>query len=197
MPIIWQTSSIAIFLMLACGISPVWPTEMLFVTVGPKGAGVSIKVNSSTHPLNLDASTAQSLGTAEILHQLGQPIVGKENAVVFIARYPSQRKNPMGRCGAGHEDFLLLFSFDKRQFRLQDKFLLQSCLQTLALASDGEDDPINIVKLASNEPLQIQATWLGHPKYGNSGQTITIRNMRFETHPDPGAETNSPASSGR
>ena len=200
MPTIWQTSRIhviAAFLALNCGVSLAfgdvgkryqfkWSTkETLVVAVEPKSVGVDVKINENTYRLNLDSPTAQSLRTAAILHQLGQQpsTMDKENAVVFVARYPSQRKNPMGRCGTGYEDFLLLFGFDQKKFRLRDKFLLQSCLQTLALAPDGEDDPIDIVKLASNKPLQIQATWLAHPKYGNSDKTIVIRNKRFETYP--------------
>lgn len=156
---------------------------LLIPTEKPKSVSIDVKTNENTYRLDIDNLTIQLLRTAEILHQLGQQPskLGNENTVLFVARYPSQRKNPKGRCGAGYEDFLLLFGFDKKQFRLRDKLLLQSCLQALSLASDGEDDPTHLVKIESNNPLRIKATWLAHPKYGNSDITIAIRDQQWPT----------------
>ena len=48
------------------------------------------------------------------------------------------------------EDYFLLMGVSNKKLFLQDKLLLQSCLKSIALASDSGDDPVKALKVKSN-----------------------------------------------
>jgi hypothetical protein len=104
----------------------------------------------------LDERGRQLLDRAdEVRTVLIQP-AQRGSFVVLLARLPSTAKRGTGFCGAGYEDHLVLLSYDQR-YSLQDDFLLQSCLQSIAVDTDGE--LLNV----DEHKQTIGFRWLGKP----------------------------------
>lgn len=62
-----------------------------------------------------------------------------------IIRIRSAPDSPDGRCGAGHEDYVLLIGIDGNTARLNDQMLIQSCLKDISLVSDKGSSPKDAV----------------------------------------------------
>jgi hypothetical protein len=153
--------------------------DVLSLSPAHHSPSASLKRVSSTHPVTIDAKTARSLKSADELIALSPrafPMKGYE-AVLLIARVPSQRSNPSGYCGAGHEDYLMLLALEKQRLKLLDDFLVQSCLESMVLASDQGDDPRNGIEVAPDARVLVK--WLSHPKFGESKKTILIQDGKL------------------
>lgn len=65
-----------------------------------------------------------------------------------VIRKPSKNGNGSGYCGAGFEDFIVLFKIGAGKLQLIDKYLAQSCLLNISINLDdlkdlnGENGPI-------------------------------------------------------
>lgn len=111
----------------------------------------------------------------ELFPVFSQP-VGAGNYLVLLARLPSKSPQSTGYCGAGYEDHLVLLEHSDQKIVLRDDFLLQSCLKSISLDSDGNDD---VLKAISVKPAQhaIEFRWLTNPD--DQDHTLTISNGKF------------------
>lgn len=100
----------------------------------------------------------------------------KSEQLVLLTRTPSKKGNPTGYCGAGYEDILLLLSFDGTNLILQDKFVLQSCLKSIALQSDFPDEVLRSIEINS-ERNSIEFQWLTKPD--DRIHALTIESNKF------------------
>lgn len=55
-------------------------------------------------------------------------------------RLPSRKSNGAGYCGAGFEDFIILFSINKNKLSYIDKYQAQSCLENFSIGVDSIKD---------------------------------------------------------
>lgn len=127
----------------------------------------------------LDNATGKILKRSDqILTVFSQP-AGTGHYLVLIARLPSRTPQSTAYCGAGQEDHLILLEYDGKKAILRDDFLLQSCLKSVALDSDGSDGGDDILKALaiSTEKHSIGFQWLGNP--GDKRHTLTILNGKF------------------
>ena len=104
----------------------------------------------------LDGRSRQLLDAAdEVRTVLIQP-AERGSYVVLLARIPSTVRRGTSFCGAGYEDHLVLLSYDQR-YTFKDDFLLQSCLQSLAV--DTDDELVHV----DQHKQTIGFRWLGKP----------------------------------
>lgn len=61
---------------------------------------------------------------------------------ILIARFPSAPDRPMGRCGAGFEDYAYLLRVTAGAADVLDRVMLQSCLESVSIESDAPEDPL-------------------------------------------------------
>ena len=123
-----------------------------------KGARVNIslsdkKISAKFHSKKIDRLietdkilAAHLLRTDEISYLFKVPSNARELFVV-LSREPSRQNRSSGFCGAGYEDFLLLIEVKKKQVVLADKFLLQSCLESILLDVNEGEDPLRAIAL--------------------------------------------------
>lgn len=123
-----------------------------------KGARVSIslsdkKISAKFHSKKIDRLietdkilAAHLLRTDEVSYLFKVPSNTRELFVV-LSREPSRQNRSSGFCGAGYEDFLLLIEVKKKQVVLADKFLLQSCLESILLDVDEGENPLQAIAL--------------------------------------------------
>lgn len=69
-------------------------------------------------------------------------------------RLPSRNSNGVGYCGAGFEDFIILFSINKNKLSYIDKYQAQSCLENFFIGIDSIKD-VNSKVLFSPETYDI------------------------------------------
>lgn len=98
------------------------------------GRSHRLKVEAPLKALLADADAVMAAGPAGF-------VAGKGIGMVLVVRTPSRAGSPMGHCGAGHEDRLLLLGLQAQRLALLDSRLLQSCLHNVDLASGQEDEP--------------------------------------------------------
>lgn len=122
--------------------------------------------------LRADNALSRATQQATTLFVLGGrsfDIDGQRYMVLATSR-PSTNTNGHGYCGAGTEDELLLVRWVPQQhlLKLQDSMLVQSCLQSITLASDqGTQLEAALGQPSQLDPLEL--TWLTHPK--NEGRS--------------------------
>ena len=95
--------------------------------------------------------------------------------LVLVARIPSKSPQSTGYCGAGYEDHLLLLTYEKNKIKLFDDFLLQSCLNSISLYSDGDDDILNSLSINMDKYL-IGFRWLDNTE---RERTLSISHGKF------------------
>lgn len=61
---------------------------------------------------------------------------------LLIARFPSAPGTPLGYCGAGSEDYAYLLRMGAGSAEVLDRVMLQSCLESVLIESDGAGDPL-------------------------------------------------------
>lgn len=106
------------------------------------------------------------------------PIIqSKSQQFVVLVREPSRNPQGTGFCGAGFEDYLLLIEVFSKQILLLDKFLLQSCLTSLELASDQGNNPLKAMRVdTSRKSLTYKI--LGE----EVEKTTTVVDRKFQTN---------------
>lgn len=65
--------------------------------------------------------------------------LGAVQSLALVVSVPSRSGAPLGYCGAGTEDYLLILSVERGALVVRDTLLLQSCLQSISLVSDSGD----------------------------------------------------------
>lgn len=150
-------TEIAVFFVLAAGAcQAATPTlelefsgnDMLEIHHTPKGVRASlVQPDGKKLPVMLDARANSLLAAADEAYTIPQTAVLSEGAqaAIAIVRIPSNRKNPSGYCGAGHEDYLAFFTVAGKKLVLNDSKLIQSCLKSISLVSDSGNDPKNAI----------------------------------------------------
>lgn len=111
----------------------------------------------------------------ELSPAFSQPSVGG-NYLVLIARVPSRIPQGSGYCGAGYEDYAILLELRNRNITLLDDFLLQSCLKSISLDSDGGGDILKALSV-DRHTHSIGFRWATDPS--NQSRTLTIANEKF------------------
>jgi len=107
----------------------------------------------------VDSRLAQSLKHAEKLVHLATHFQERSKHFLLLARIPSNRGNPMGFCGAGREELLVLVAYEQGRIRYLDEFLLQSCLQSISLQSAAPDQSISYIDL-QDEKQRLTFHWM-------------------------------------
>lgn len=95
---------------------------------------------------------------------------------MFIARVPSKIPQSTGYCGAGYEDHLVLIEYGAKKTTLRDDFPLQSCLNSVTLDNDGDDDILKSLLLSPSK-RSIGFRWLADAD--DRQHTLTILNGKF------------------
>lgn len=107
------------------------------------------------------------------------PLIGvQENGRRFLVlgvREPSQRVRPMGYCGAGFEDYVLLIEMVGRKAVLVESSLLASCMKSISLISDSGGDPSEAIRINSDSSFSFQ--WSKDPD--ESTRTARIKDGRL------------------
>ena len=143
------------------------------------GAGKSTSGGKCDHFISTKALTKgvrKILQRSHVLLPVFSQTSEAGDYLVFIARIPSKIPQSSGYCGAGYEDHLVLLEHSEKNIALRDDFLLQSCLKSIALDTDGGDD---ILKAFTFNPTKhsIEFRWLTNPDDRN--HTLTILNGKF------------------
>ena len=100
----------------------------------------------------------------------------KPEQMILLTRTASNRANPLGYCGAGYEDVLLLISHDGNKYSLHDQFLLQSCLQSITLQSDYPDEVVRSITVNAKQKV-IELQWLSKPD--DKKHLLSVINKKF------------------
>ncbi|WP_436549087.1 hypothetical protein [Janthinobacterium sp. RB2R34] len=95
---------------------------------------------------------------------------------VVVASIPSRKPQSASYCGAGYQDHLLLLAYDGRKTTLRDDFLLQSCLRSITLESEGTDDILQALAIDADHHT-IRFRWLSDRE--DTHHTLTIANGKF------------------
>lgn len=118
------------------------------------------RCGAHTPSIHIDKKVSDLLKGAELLIPVLATGEVRKTRLVFLARAPSNSAHPTGFCGAGYEDSLLLLQEHNGNLKIRDRFLIQSCLKSLVLEPDQEDDPRNSFVL-SVAPPGISFRWSG------------------------------------
>lgn len=96
---------------------------------------------STVIPLRLDATLRDALSRSDTARVLGRHRAAAEadNSVLLFISAPSRPAAPMGYCGAGQEDGLVLLAVRNGALVMLDFMLLQSCLHSVEQAVDLAD----------------------------------------------------------
>lgn len=141
---------------------------------------VAREIRKKTPSISFDAEAQSYLASAESATHIFPTAISKTSPPLFVVviRKPSTKRRGMGFCGAGLEDYLLLLEVGSNRIVLKDQLLLQSCLQSIALASDSGDDPIKA--LQTNPATQeILFQTLGQEER----KKVTVENGKFQLIP--------------
>jgi len=104
---------------------------------------------------------------------------GGRTFIVLAITLPSTVNRGTGYCGAGTEDSLLLLEWTpEHTLKLDDRLLVQSCLQSLALQSDQGSD-LDVLFPATTNPAEIVLSWFEHPQYGSGKKTVSVKEGHF------------------
>lgn len=145
-----------------------------------------LKNGLPAHTLQIDRALQVETQNTDVLHILGKHAIvqNSKTFIILVARTPSTSQQGLGYCGSGMEDRLLLTEWlpHRRQLRLRDTLLVQSCLQTLSLWSDTGGDAFAALMSNAN-PARMQWSWVRHPTYGNLPITVFIDHARFVIQP--------------
>ncbi len=122
---------------------PVDVDTMLILSNRGTRLKASWNTNGYIRPVAIEAQLQERLRKADEVQLISSAafVLAGQPAFVAVVRLPSNPGSPQGFCGAGHEDSLLLISIKNKHLRLQDQYLLQSCLQSISLISDQGDEP--------------------------------------------------------
>lgn len=112
--------------------------------------------------------------SSETFPIFSQPFDGG-HYLVLASRIPSKLPQSTGYCGAGYEDHLVLLVYEKNQVKLLDDFLLQSCLKSLSLDSNGDDHILNAISIDKDKYL-IGFRWLNSSE---KERILSISNGKF------------------
>lgn len=98
---------------------------------------------SGTKTLRLDTTLRDALSRSDTALAVGRHRLTAEpdNSVLLLVSAPSNPTAPMGYCGAGQEDGLLLLAVRNGALVMHDFVLLQSCLHSIAQAVDLGAEP--------------------------------------------------------
>lgn len=129
---------------------------------------------------------ADKLLTEQLLHAddaftLNQKtfFLGSSPAFFVIVRIPSDLNHPDGRCGAGHEDYILLVSIHGDIAKLEDRALIQSCLKDISLVSDKGDHPRNAISYTSSPETAVFQS-MSPPDFKIKNQRMFIKEGKLE-----------------
>lgn len=109
------------------------PGSRATATLHSRTGRAAVALDAPLRTLMMQSSTLIAASTTGFLH-------GGAPATVLYARVPSNPTRPMGYCGAGQEDYLLLLGIRGQRLVLLDRLLVHSCLQSIESAS-GMDAP--------------------------------------------------------
>ncbi len=146
----------------------------------------SVGSPARSHVVSLDKPLQTRLRRATELVVLAGRGFTDDGRTFFIlgVATPSVQTPGAGFCGAGTEDFLLLIEWkDKpRRLELRDPLQVQSCLQSMVLASDQGSDLL-VVLHGVDDPAKVVLSWLQHLRYGAVTRTLTVSRGAFVLAP--------------
>lgn len=132
------------------------------VLSAPMVNGAELLVNpcaASHATVSLDTHIRRICRESESVVPLMQYSLAGNRYLVFLTRAGSVPK-PLGYCGSGYEDHLVLGTIVGGQLRFKDRLLIQSCTKRLSLESDQGDSPADALVL-DQEKQRIGFRWLG------------------------------------
>jgi hypothetical protein len=153
------------------------------ISIGHVGSKlVAREIRQKTPPISFDAQVQSHLANAESATHIFPTAISKTSPPLFVVviRKPSTVRRGMGFCGAGLEDYLLLLEVGNNKIVLKDELLLQSCLKSIALASDSGDDPIKALQ-ANPATQEIFFQTLGQ----EAGEKVTVESGKFRLASTP------------
>lgn len=108
-----------------------------------RGTAKLLIKGSDTNPVmpeSQDRNLAEWLSGADEVDVLMKMQRHDAQQRVLLVRKRSNDLHPAGYCGAGYEDYLVLASENAGRLVYSDRFLIQSCLQSITPQSDYPDD---------------------------------------------------------
>jgi hypothetical protein len=146
------------------------------VCIGKDKSHAAPKCGQVIETKSLDNRTKKILNRSVQVGPVFSQSVRDHQYLVFISRVPSRTPQSPGYCGAGYEDYLVLLEYDGKKISMQDEFLLQSCLKSIALDTDNGDD-ISKALVIDLERYSIKFRWLTNPD--DKDHTISISDGKF------------------
>jgi hypothetical protein len=136
--------------------------------------------HSKEFPLRFPATFKRSVTTASSVAfpaDRSRVIDGKEYILVVVNQ--SSSNNPMGYCGAGEEGTLYVFQIEGNKAEPRFSFPVQSCLKSVALATEtGTKSPY--LAIAWNDaPIGIKIVWEHDADKGPASQLYRFQGGTF------------------
>lgn len=124
------------------------------VTIFGRAGNLMARITGQQAPMAMGASLQHRIAAADslLLITTASFPLGTGQGVVAVARVPSST-NPMGYCGAGHEDYLVLIKVTETQLLLLDEHLVQSCVGNLSIETESGDNDPQVAIAAGQFPI--------------------------------------------
>lgn len=147
------------------------------VALTVKGNQVTAHYADALHAgarLTVRAPLAALLLKAESTRYLLHDPDPRGGLAVIIASVPSTSTRGQGYCGAGHEDYAVLIEKAGDTLAYKDRYLLQSCMQSVTLEADDPDD-IRTALALDDAHFSFTYRLLGDPRQ----TTIVVKRGKF------------------
>jgi hypothetical protein len=147
------------------------------VTVTQNGKKINARYykNGSDSYYKVNANLTSHFEKAEEVFFIFK-VQSKKDLFVILTREPSRQNRTTSFCGAGYEDYLILIEVAKNRVSLLDTVLLQSCLKSILLRTDRDDDPLQAITIKKDNS-SITFQWFGENE--DKKRMINIDNSHF------------------
>jgi hypothetical protein len=116
-----------------------------------------VKVSRSGKNISVDQESKKILANMDSISIISNKSFSVDTKQYFwsFIRLPSRNSSGAGYCGAGFEDFIILFSINQSKLTFVDKYQAQSCLENFSIGVDSIKD-VNSYVLFSPETNDIE-----------------------------------------
>jgi len=116
-----------------------------------------VRVEYSGKNVSVDRESKNILTTMDSISIISNKSFSINSNQYFwsFTRFASKNSNGAGYCGAGFEDFIILFSINKNKLTYIDKYQAQSCLENYSIGVDSIND-VNSYVIFSPETNDIE-----------------------------------------
>ena len=138
-----------------------------------------VRVTHSGKNISVDKESKKLLANMDSISIIANKSFSVDASQYFwsFIRLPSRNSNGAGYCGAGFEDFIILFSINKNKLTCIDKYQAQSCLENFSIGVDSiKDVNSNVLFSPETNDIEISQDQFKEAK-------ITTRKIRLKATP--------------